>query len=70
MAIATDLEGAARLLAEGDERLQEQTELVWTLVREGKPTDSATDLCQSMRKTLVEIQTHVDYLRETANRRE
>jgi hypothetical protein len=70
MAIATDLEGAARLLAECDERLREQTKFVQTLVREGKPTDSATDLCRSMQKTLAEIQTHVDYLRETANRRE
>jgi hypothetical protein len=70
MAVETDLEAAIRLLAEGEERLREQTELVQTLVREGKPTDSATDRCRSMQKTLEEIQTHVDYLRDTANRRE
>jgi hypothetical protein len=68
MAIETDLEGAMRLLAEGGERLREQMEVVQTLAREGKPTDSAADLCQSIRKTLEEIQTHVDYLRDTANR--
>jgi len=70
MAIETDLEGATRLLAEGEERLWKQTELVKTLVSEGKPTESAKDIRQSMRKTLEEIQTHVDYLRETANRNE
>ena len=69
MAIETDLEGAIRLRAEGEERLREQMELVQTLKLEGKPTDPATDLCQSIRKTLEEIQTHVDYLRDTANRR-
>ena len=68
MAIETDLEGAMRLLGEGQERLREQTELLRTLVFDGKPTSSATDLCRSMRKSLEEIQTHVDYLRDTANR--
>jgi hypothetical protein len=70
MAIQTDLEGAVCLLAEGQERLREQTELVRTLAFEGKPTNSAMDLSRSMRKTVEEIQTHVDYLRDTANRRD
>ena len=70
MAVETDLEAAIRLLAEGEERLREQITLVQTLVRDGKPTDFSMDLCRSTRKTLEEIQTHIDYLRETANRRD
>jgi exonuclease VII small subunit len=70
MAVETDLEAAIRLLAEGEERLREQIKFVQTLVRDGKPTDFAMDLCRSTRKTLEEIQTHIDYLRETANRRD
>jgi hypothetical protein len=70
MAFGTDLDGAIRLLAEGQERLREQTELVRILMFEGKPTESATALCRSTQKTLEEIQTHVDYLRDTAKRRD
>ena len=70
MAVETDLEAAIRLLREGEERLREQMKLIQTLVRDGKPTGSAMDLCRSTRKTLEEIQTHIDYLRETANRRD
>ena len=51
MAVETDLEAAIRLLAEGEERLREQIKLVQTLVRDGKPTDFAMDLCRSTRKT-------------------
>ena len=40
------------------------------LIREGKPTEAAMDLLGAMRATLNEIQTHIDYLRETADRRE
>jgi hypothetical protein len=70
MAIETDLEGAIRLLAEGQERLREQTELVHALEFDRKPIGSAAELCRSMRKTLEEIQTHIDYLRDTTNRRD
>ena len=70
MAIGTDLDGAIRLLAEGQERLREQTERVRILRFEGKPTESAMALCRSTQKTLEEIQTHVDYLRDTAKRRD
>ena len=68
MEIETELEGATRLLAEGEERLRGQMELVSILVFEGKTAEAATDLCQSTRKTIREIQTHIDYLRDTANR--
>jgi hypothetical protein len=70
MPVETDLEAAVRLLTEGEERLREQMELIQTLARDGKPTESATDHCRYIRKTLEEIQTHIDYLRETANRSE
>lgn len=70
MAARTELEAAILLLSEGEDRLLEQAELIERLRREGKPTESATDLWRTMQATLAEIRTHIDYLRGTAGRRE
>jgi hypothetical protein len=70
MAASTELEAGICLLAEGEDRLRQQLELIEKLIREGKPTEAAVDLLGTMRATLNEIRTHIDYLRETADRRE
>ena len=70
MATGTELEAAIRLLSEGEDRLLEQAELIEKLRREGKPTESAMDLWGAMQATLDEMRTHIDYLRDTADRRE
>lgn len=70
MAARTELEAAILLLSEGEDRLLEQAELIERHRREGKPTESATDLWRTMQATLAEIRTHIDYLRGTADRRE
>ena len=70
MAARIELEAAIRLLAEGEDRLREQAELIEKLRREGKPTESAMDLWGAMLATLDEMRTHIDYLRDTADRRE
>jgi hypothetical protein len=70
MADNTELEAAIRLLAEGEGRQFEQAELIEKLRHEGKHTEAAENLLCSMRSTLDEIRTHIDYLRDTANRKE
>jgi DNA repair protein RadC len=70
MAAGTELEAAIRLLAEGEDRLREQEELIEKLRREGKPTESAMELLRAMLATLDEMRTHIDYLRDTADRKE
>jgi hypothetical protein len=70
MAARAELEAGIRLLAEGEDRLGQQLELIEKLTREGKPTEAAMDRLEAMRATLNEIRTHIDYLRETADREE
>jgi DNA-binding FrmR family transcriptional regulator len=70
MAASTELEAGICLLAEGEDRLRQQLELIEKLIREDKPTEAAMDRLAAMRATLNEIRTHIDYLRETADRRE
>jgi hypothetical protein len=65
-ALRTDLEEARLQLSEGLLRLWEQADLIDTLFREDKSTDTARDLLVSMQQTLDKMRLHIDFLVATA----
>jgi hypothetical protein len=67
-ALRTDLEEARLQLSEGLLRLWEQADLIDTLFREDKSTDTARDLLVSMQQTLDKMRLHIDFLVATAIR--
>jgi hypothetical protein len=67
-ALRTDLEEARLQLSEGLLRLWEQADLIDTLFRESKSTDTARDLLVSMQQTLDKMRLHIDFLVATAIR--
>jgi hypothetical protein len=67
-ALRTDLEEARLQLSEGLLRLWEQADLIDTLFREDKSTDTARDLLVSMQQTLDKMRLLIDFLVATAIR--
>jgi hypothetical protein len=65
-ALRTELEEARLQLSEGLLRLWEQADLIDTLFREDKSTDTARDLLVSMQQTLDKMRLHIDFLVATA----
>jgi hypothetical protein len=65
-ALRTDLEEARLQLSEGLLRLWEQADLIDTLFREDKSTDTARDLLVSMQQTLDKMRLHIYFLVATA----